>query len=56
MADTGIISEPYDTIEINFPGTVINITVEDVGTQEVLANTLIRSGEYNVIMANKSCR
>ena len=44
VADTGIISEPYGTIIINFPGTVINITVEDTVTQETLADTLIRSG------------
>ena len=44
VADTVIISEPYGTIIINFPGTVINITVEDIATQEALADTLIRSG------------
>ena len=53
VTDTGIISQSYGTIIINFPGTVINITVEDAVTLEVVANTLFRSGEHDIIMAKK---
>ena len=54
VPDHAILTDPMILLQIRYPGTVINITVEDVLTQEPLANAVIRSGEYEVII--QSCQ